>query len=207
MTARFAGLGALLIGLLAATVTVTAAQGAGSTLPAVIEWPVPVVAPGLLTNAVLPSEGGLVAVGQEQDGVTTRAAAWWSADGNAWERTLLDGPKRGYTAMRDVVAIPAGLVAMGPYGIEQCSGSGEGGVQCKPSEVAVWRSADGRTWEHVDTSGAIGRGAVVALAAGPLGVLAIGVDRDGVATTWRSTDGVAWAAASLTGRWIRSGHS
>jgi hypothetical protein len=153
MAVRIFALGALLLGLSVAAATVTAAQEDGSMLPTVIDWPEPVVAPDLLTNTVLPVAGGLVAVGQEQDGTTTRAAAWWSADGNAWERTVLDGPEGGYAAMRDVVEIPTGLVAMGPYGIEQCSGSGEGGVTCEPSAIAVWRSADGRTWKHVDTQG------------------------------------------------------
>jgi hypothetical protein len=198
MGARFVARASLLITLCVATAGITAAQGP-APLPTGIDWPEPVVGPGLLTRTVLPFEGGLVAVGSEQDGVTIRAAAWWSADGNAWERTILDGPKRGYTEMRDVVAIPGGLVAMGPRGKDPCTGSGEGEVRCEPTSIAVWRSIDGRTWERVDTRGTIGRGAVSTLAAGPLGVLAVGVDRHGVATTWRSPDGMAWTATSLTG--------
>jgi hypothetical protein len=199
MGARSVALGSLLMTLSVATAAITVAQGPVPPLPTGIDWPGPVVGPGLLTRTVLPFDGGLVAVGSEQDGTTSRAAAWWSAEGIAWERTIQDGPKRGYTEMRDVVAIPGGLVAMGPRGNEHCTGAGEGGVRCQPTPIAVWRSVDGRTWERVDTHRAIGRGAMVALAAGPLGVLAVGMDRHGVATTWRSPDGAAWTAASLIG--------
>lgn len=199
MNTRSVALVALLLGLVVGTPSITLAQEVEPTLPTVIDWPAPVVTPGLLTRAVIPFLGGLVAVGHEQDGVTSRATAWWSADGTSWERTILDGPKGGYSEMRDAVVLPTGLVAMGPRGNEHCTGSGEAGVRCQPIPVAVWRSVDGQTWERIDAHGSIGRGSVVALAAGPLGVLAVGVDRHGVASTWRSTDGLAWEAATLTG--------
>jgi hypothetical protein len=88
---------------------------------------------------------------------------------------------------------------MGPTGVERCVGEGEGDIRCDPVPIAVWRSVDGHAWERLALHGSVGKGAVTGLAAGPLGLLAVGIDGHDTATTWRSTDGVAWTAASLTG--------
>lgn len=175
------------------------APGRSPARPAAIDWPAPVAAPDGILSSVVPLGDGLVATGQVQDGETTRAAAWWSADGASWERTFRQGPKGGYTSIQRVVVTPTGLVGMGPAGVERCTGEGEGGVECDPVAVAVWRSADGRSWERVRLHGSVGRGGLGGLAAGPLGLLAVGVDEAGTATTWRSTDGLAWTAATLVG--------
>src|SRR5262245_19036730 len=107
---------AIATGACVMTVTTTVARGPGTPGPGTpgpgsIDWPVPILGPGPATRAVLPFAGGLVGVGQEQDGVTTRAAAWWSAAGSPWERTLLDGPAGGSSEVARVVSLPTGLVA------------------------------------------------------------------------------------------------
>ncbi|MFN8521031.1 MAG: hypothetical protein U0667_16960 [Chloroflexota bacterium] len=74
---------------------VVAAQSPPPEMPVAIDWPSPVAAPDGIVLSVLPFGDGLVATGQVQDGVTTRAAAWWSADGTLVGADLPPGPTRG----------------------------------------------------------------------------------------------------------------
>jgi hypothetical protein len=122
--------------------------------------------------------------------------AWTAADGEAWVRTVdqagleigtgvgTSGPEAG---IFDVAAGPAGIVGIG-YGDD--------------GRPAIWRSADGRTWQRVTfdvlTSPLGSR--VAAIAPSQHGYVLVGWIVDGEtlrarAAAWTSSDGVIWTRA------------
>lgn len=133
---------------------------------------------------VAEGSSGLVAVGL--DGGS--AAVWSSADGAVWERVghdeaVFGGP--GDQRAEAVAAAPGGGGGWVAVGTD--AGVGDG-------DAAVWRSADGRSWERVaDDGGLGGPGSQAALdvTVGPGGLTAVGVG-DGSAQSWTSSDGGAW---------------
>jgi hypothetical protein len=87
---------------------------------------------------------GVVAVGAADSGAgDLDAAVWVSEDGEVWERAAPDalgGP--GTQVMLGVTPTPAGLVAVG-------YGTAESGAEEEGLDGAIWRSADGLTWERL----------------------------------------------------------
>ncbi len=79
----------------------------------------------------------IVAVGREQQGNRTAAAAWFVDPGSTWRRAGGDFALRGQQ-MRAVAAAPSELVAVG---------FDEGKIA-----AAVWRSEDGETWTRISSS-------------------------------------------------------
>lgn len=133
---------------------------------------------------------------------TARAAVWTSLDGRTWTRVphapvfdvgrfidTMEDPASG--GMRDVMAGPAGLVAIGSV----CTSAPVG---CEP---AAWISPDGTAWERVDGMPAIS-GILKAIARSDAGYVAVGArlcDSSPVAIPYgcpalvlTSSDGRAW---------------
>ena len=162
-----------------------------------LDWHAPVPAPDGFMREVIPFGDGFVAVGAVQGSDRTSAAAWISADGSTWERTLLAGRAGGYAQIDQVVTTPTGLVAMGSAGVEHCTGSGEGGVRCKPLPIAFWTSTDGRSWTRLPTSTTFDGAEVTGLASGPGGLIAVGDQGFDRPRLWTSTDGSTWQSQSL----------
>lgn len=123
-----------------------------------------------------------------------RAAVWTSPDGRTWTRVphtaaldvgkffdTLEDPATG--GMHDVVAGPAGLVAVGSV----CDGSPNG---CQP---ASWTSTDGHTWERAPDM-LTAPGALTSVVASPSAYVATGLAKcDGCSTiALTSTDGRSW---------------
>lgn len=93
------------------------------------------------------------------------------------------------TYVEDVAALDTGLVAIGSTarGIDGADG-------------LTWMSVDGGTWEQTSSDRAFSAPGVMtrlrAVAAGPLGVVAVG-ERDDRGTAWSSTDGRSWQESAV----------
>ncbi|CUU59555.1 Hsp70 protein [Parafrankia irregularis] len=131
----------------------------------------------------------LVAVGWDDSaaGVFT-ATAWTSTDGRSWQPASVE--RASNATLRDVVAVPGGLLAVGQDLALDREGDG-----------TVWTSSDGTSWRRLTVTGVDGLGVqsldrVARLADGSL--LAVGREPSGagsVSRVRRSTDGgAAWAA-------------
>jgi len=140
-------------------------------------------------------DGQLVAIGSassSQDPHSTRATAWTSVDGRAWQRIPDDPdlqPTPGFDQVQlsGVTAGPAGLVAVGI----EWGGAGQ--------HAGAWRSTDGRDWVRATTSlGGSGARDVLATADGYV-LAAADNARTGEMTRtafWFSSDGLAWTPAA-----------
>jgi hypothetical protein len=138
-------------------------------------------------EAVAAGPGKVVAVGyaftipgQADD----RGAIWVSSDGGSWSRaTGLPVPANSFLA--DVVATPAGFVAVGSYF-----------TATQPVHAMALVSPDGVRWERAAAiEGAAGRGMSGVAIGGP-GLIAYGFEGspDSVAgVIWSSSDGRTWA--------------
>jgi hypothetical protein len=122
----------------------------------------------------------LLAVGRDGDD----AAVWWSPDGTAWRRApdpegQLGGA--GRQAIRDVVAVGEGFLAVG------ADGGGPDG------DGAVWASEDGRSWRRlaVGSFGGPGRQTMDGIALGGEAAVVVGSHGD-QAAVWSSSDLVEW---------------
>jgi hypothetical protein len=136
---------------------------------------------------------GLVAVGYDESGGDSDAAAWTSPDGFNWSRVPHDEAVFGgdnNQAMYWAVASDSRLVAVGR---DRSGGD---------ADAAVWTSLDGVTWARAPHDEAVFGGSgdqgmwwVVAVGAG---LVAVGYDESGGdsdAAVWTSPDGVTWARA------------
>ncbi|HEX2273017.1 MAG TPA: hypothetical protein VHG90_03985, partial [Acidimicrobiales bacterium] len=136
---------------------------------------------------------GVVAVGADRGA----PAAWWSTDGTVWTRAGIGGAGPG--RITAAVVAPDGLVAAGSMTPADAST----GADRRPLP-AVWRSADGQSWQPVPASfdaasqpGQDNRGAEVkALVRADDGYLATGGGTQ-ARRVWTSADGVTWAEAEL----------
>lgn len=142
-------------------------------------------------EAIAAGNGLFVAVGHR--GNPPQAAAWWSADGRAWEPARLTRASVG-SGLTQVSATDDGFLALGV----------ESGLYGAAKErVQAWYSADGRTWARatVKLPAKSGYQAVASgLAAGPAGSLALGTfvgqDIAGQRLWRRGSDGT-WRPATL----------
>lgn len=128
---------------------------------------------------VSPAPGGLVAFGVDSAGPRPQAMMFHSTDGRAWER----------------LAAPAGGVDTYPSWLA----GDDAAVLASGSDVdgnaAVWRSADGRSFERLQVSGVAGK-AVVTPRVVEGGYVALGSAGE-PPILLRSTDGASWTAAPI----------
>ena len=176
---------------------------ASGTLPYATNYVGPTSGPeaGIVDVAAGPE--GFVAVGFTRDGgakpvvAIPDGAAWWSADGTTWERTMLDAGARPSVVFR---APDRWLI---------------GGVIYRDSGPigAIWTSSDGRNWTlledaatfdvggYVDTMEDPGSGQIGSIAWNGATLVAGGqVCADAglpcVAAAWTSADGATWERVS-----------
>lgn len=166
-----------------------------------LTWSDPIALPARVIRGLASVDGTVAILGEESNGITSRALGWASTDAQAWEPTLDAGRKGGWTTIDHVADTGRGLVAFGLDGVRRCrGGEGEGSTErCRPIGVAIWQSLDGRTWLRVDPGQAFRRSTVTGVATSPDGLLAIGLDRRGAPTSWTSADGTAWTPVPLDG--------
>jgi len=116
---------------------------------------------------------------------TSRAAAWWSTDGQAWHAATVEGTAERGATLGSIEVGRDGLVAVGSD-------------MPRPGRSAfAWTSADGRSWAPAGPDGdalpafdVAGNGTqIVALGPGPGGAL----------RGWASVDGAAWQAIAVAG--------
>jgi hypothetical protein len=143
---------------------------------------------------------GLVAVGNSKSGgPDSVAAVWTSVDGVTWLRVPHDeavfgGPDEQW--MNEVIVGGPGLVAVGTDG--RGAWDNNGGLV-----AAVWTSVDGVTWSRVPHDEAVfgqpdgASPAMIRVAAGGLGLVAVGSSNDNRAVVWISVDGIAWSRIPL----------
>ena len=134
-------------------------------------------------NSIAADSGGYVAVGGTWDpgspGAGTSAAAWWSDDGEHWQRAAIDDVGDTSSDITQVVAGPKGFVAIGVYS----GGTG-------PYATVIWTSPDGRTWQAQRLAEA---GFPNGLLLGSDGVHLVAMGSSGGrVTAWTSSDGLAW---------------
>ena len=132
--------------------------------------------------------GRFLAIGSAADGA---AAIWWSDDGATWPTSPDLLPDDGLSSPVGIAVGPPGIVIVGQWSDGVSLGT------------MAWRSADGRTWERIDTS-AFDLGSD--LAPGPVvwtGAAFVAVATmpgEGIAA-FASPDGRSWArGAPVTGR-------
>jgi hypothetical protein len=144
-------------------------------------------APAALAHAdvyqLLVVDGLIVATGQDvSDGAT--ATAWSSRDGVSWTHSKGD---LGCGVMSSVTRSGSEFVAFG----NRVPEVPEFGV---PPGVCEWLSADGLTWAPVSLPKAVfpHHAVVGSVAAGPDGLIAVGIDSNSGGALWRSPDGRVW---------------
>ena len=145
-----------------------------------------------LPAGILFWQGAYVAVGSDR----APAAAWTSPDFATWTRASVDGLPLADAGIGWPVAAPGGgLLSLGVHGRLHC-GTGAGAT-CDPQPVAIWTSADGRSWHGRAAPDVFAGATVAAVAAGPGGVVAVGDTGWDHPAIWFSADGAAWSRESL----------
>jgi hypothetical protein len=141
--------------------------------------------------------GGTLVAGGENAWGEVRARLWFSDDGETWA-TVDGGPggpldATGDESVRDVAPFGDGFVAVGSRRADN------------EQDGAVWYSADGRSWEPVDTPGLSGPGRqeVTAVVDTGTGLVAGGFTDDGtggpaVPVMWTSSDARTWTGSVST---------
>lgn len=133
----------------------------------------------------------------------TRPAAWWTADGLAWQRAEVTGGASEWGArLGDVFAGPGGLVAVDegtPVDIVEPQGSSVQKPQVTPGRPQVWTSTDGTAWTSitVDPETAfrpIASDGMAILGRSTHGGLAVSTD----GTTWRALNAAGNAPGTKT---------
>lgn len=203
------------------------------TAPPAVTWTVGPSTAGTRVADVVRWNGGYLAVGYaaDADGQAEGPAAWASADGLTWTRTLDPASAPG-ARMLHVVASGSTLVAAGdtivaapdaPSAAADAPGTGSvvlaratlaGDAETSRPVAAFWRSLDGRAWERVPSRAdfTIGRppledawitGLFDLVVGGP-GFVAVGATRSGGATVWTTADGLHWARTATLGQAVMS---
>lgn len=202
----------LLGAVLALALLTGMAQGQEAPSPGVDEWSstvLPQPAGEALVVGVAVGPESMVAVGQRVcDRMTADTArcwgqAWTSADGVTWQAAnprasglalgrsypVFSGPEVG---LQGVAYGPAGFLAYGRIGTGDTLGQGS----------AVWRSADGRSWERLtDTTAFPQKARLRTILGTDDGYLLGGViyyEKAPRAAIWSSPDGQTWTRARST---------
>jgi WD40 repeat protein len=147
---------------------------------------------GETMNAAVATEGGLVAVGQVEDGAEADAAVWRQVDGE-WRRALPEAMAGEHEQWAfDVVAGESGILVAGGENVWG---------EVRPR---LWFSPDGETWTSVDGGAGgpldgTGEESVRDVAAAGAGFVAVGsrrIDNEQDGLVWYSADGQSWEQVS-----------
>ena len=135
---------------------------------------------------------GFVALGAESGlygAERERVEAWYSADGQTWERATVKKPaKSGFQAVASALADgPAGPLALGTF-----IGQDIGGQR-------LWRAGDDGTWQPARLP-KVSDPVWDTVASTPTGYLLLGQSGRGTASNWRSVDGLTWKRLKDTPR-------
>jgi hypothetical protein len=158
-----------------------------------LRWAQPVTLSATATppGDILFWRGSYVALGSDGG----RPAAWTSPDFATWTPASVEGLPLADAGIGFPVAGPHGLVALGVHGRLHC-GTGEGAT-CDPQPVAVWTSADGRSWRGRAAPKVFAGATIRAVAAGPGGIVAVGDTGWDHPAAWFSPDGRSWSRERL----------
>jgi hypothetical protein len=133
-------------------------------------------------NSVVAGGPGLVAIGSDESGGDTDAAAWTSPDGLTWTRVPHDEAVFGGTGSQEMMSVVAGGPGLVAIGYE---------VSGYDSIAVVWTSPDGLTWTrvpHNEIFGGAGSHLLRSVAAVGSELVAVGYDESGGdrdAAVWR----------------------
>jgi hypothetical protein len=131
----------------------------------------------------------------------SRAGLWFSSDGTRYSRIDATDAIFEHAVVNELVMTSAGILAVGASDrLDPACDSPQNGCNTTTT-IRLWTSTDGRTWQTLPSSADFGRGSIEAVAAGPLGIVAIGtvspVTGDETNAAWFSADGNHWQAATL----------
>jgi hypothetical protein len=173
-----------------------------------LRWEAPVFTRQFETiGDVIAWNGGYVSVGQSQNAQgEMQAAAWASADWSSWDQTLVDAPVAGGSSLLRVLGLGSRLVGIGWSGVQHClPPEGEAQV-CDPLPIAVWSSADGRSWVHEAPTAAFDRAQIVGAVAADGFIIAVGGTGWNEPGIWTSADGTSWQAEKLPAEQFANAH-
>ena len=112
---------------------------------------------------------------------------WYSVDGLHWTKASVSEPASESIWVADVTVGGPGFVAVGGDTTSDPNGSS--------GDVAIWTSADGRTWTRIHGP-SLGAGELQKIGATAHGLIAFGSDgRHGA--LWTSTNGTAWSVLDV----------
>lgn len=129
------------------------------------------------------------------------AGIWASSDGKRYSRIGATDPIFQHAVVNELVMTTAGILAVGASDrLDPKCDSAQNG--CNPTTtIRLWTSADGRTWQTLPSAADFGRASIESVAAGPLGIVAVGtvspVRGDETNAAWFSADGNHWQQATL----------
>jgi hypothetical protein len=137
-------------------------------------------------------QGTYIAIGSDGN----KPATWTSPDLARWTRGSLEGfPLRDAGIGEPLEAPRGGLIALGVHGRLRCD-VGEGAT-CDPRPIAIWTSADGRSWHGRAAPTVFAGATIAAVAAGPGGILVVGDTGWDHPAAWFSADGRSWSRERL----------
>jgi len=120
-----------------------------------------------------------------------RPAAWISSDGLHWSEAAVEGDKVAGAALRQVMAVHAGLLALGTAAT----------ADAYDGKLTSWTSSDGRTWSaDPDLKLPDGIGPYPVYAADGEEALVVGFHPDSTGLpVWATTGADSWARLAATG--------
>ena len=175
--------------------SVSASTASGVVWTRVATMPDQVLMEGDVVMGAIAFNGSYVMVGNAQ---SADHAVWWhSDDGLTWRRRDTD-PVFANSLLQQVVRTPNGLLIVGTANqLDAVCGGGVFG--CDPvSDLRLWTSSDGQTWQLVPRArmAVFGRAVVQAVTLGPTGLVAAGgivpATGTGAPVIWTSNDGTEW---------------
>ena len=151
---------------------------------------------------VITTESGIIAAGSvgetgPDDSYLTRPTVWFSPDGTAWTRTWVGEP---FDPSLSMFMPGFQSLTIGPDG--RIVGAGTAQNSTGDSVAAIWVSADGNSWERVDSDSAVfgPDTSILDVTWGPAGYLAVGTEEGSRPVIWHSPDGEAWTAVDIAGQ-------
>lgn len=170
----------------------------GDSWPTAVRWSEPsYLSSGDRATDVVAWGDRYVAVGSTAQGSRMAAAAWVTNDWVNWQRTLLDLPADGSSSIDRVISVGSRLIAIGTSGTRHCVPLEGEGQQCDPLPVALWSSADGRSWRGEPGATTLAGVYLAAVASNGSSTVLVGNrgwDRPGI---WGSADGLTWGEEFL----------